>query len=359
MTDISRSRTGTASGPPPFVPLKDYHGKSGSRDDHLISKQTNILSKTSTPKLTQQNQQEPDKPTRTQMDKPAERIQRKPDRKPEASLANKFPTKQENAMRGQRQGRGRPREEDDDEYQPSNRPTGDYQLADWFGKKLKLGDNTSGWEDTVTYDAMAEQLETSSLTMNHSHQHYRNDAYSRRDNDTWGHEETRYRRGRGRQERTGGFERAMRAPNERSHRPQQSGYPGTTDERHETHRGSRTHTHNARGSRTHNERGSRTHYDQSKGASYDKPKSHTPTTTPRTDGKQQQRDKQYGGPDSGSRKSYVQQESSRQQEHGHKRKEEAPVIKEVRIHSSASSGDHWDWLGSTTTAVPFSAKRQN
>ena len=525
MTDISRSRTGTASGPPPFVPLRDNHGKSNSRDNRPTSKQTNELSKTTnTRKLTQQNQQDPDKPTRTQMDKPAERLQRKPDRKPEASFTNKLPTKQEDATRRPRQDRGRQREDDDDEYQPSTRPTGDYQLADWFGKKLKLSDNktsnwedaitydamaeqletsslttnhshqhhyrndaysrrgnetqvregtryhrgrdrqertdgferamrapnershrsqqseypgttnestrptgdyqladwfgkklklsdnkTSNWEDAITYDAMAEQLETSSLTTNHSHQHhYRNDAYSRRGNETQVREGTRYHRGRDRQERTDGFERAMRAPNERSHRSQQSEYPGTTNERHGTHRDNRTHIHNARGNRTHNERGSRTHYDRGnkthydrgnrthydrdkgasydrpkyhtttttahtddrgnrthydrgKEASYDKPKSHTITTTAHTNGKQQQTDKQYGGPDGDSRKPYLPQESSRQQEQCYqpKRKEEAPVVKEVWMQSSASSSDHWDWLGSTTTAVPFSAKRQN
>ncbi len=411
MTDISRSRTGTASGPPPFVPLRDNHGKSNSRDNRPTSKQTNELSKTTnTRKLTQQNQQDPDKPTRTQMDKPAERLQRKPDRKPEASFTNKLPTKQEDATRRPRQDRGRQREDDDDEYQPSTRPTGDYQLADWFGKKLKLSDNkTSNWEDAITYDAMAEQLETSSLTTNHSHQHhYRNDAYSRRGNETQVREGTRYHRGRDRQERTDGFERAMRAPNERSHRSQQSEYPGTTNERHGTHRDNRTHIHNARGNRTHNERGSRTHYDRGnkthydrgnrthydrdkgasydrpkyhtttttahtddrgnrthydrgKEASYDRPKSHTITTTAHTNGKQQQTDKQYGGPDGDSRKPYLPQESSRQQEQCYqpKRKEEAPVVKEVWMQSSASSSDHWDWLGSTTTAVPFSAKRQN
>ena len=190
---MDRSKTGTTSGPPPFVALRELFQTSSStktskvtatatKDNKLsqLAKEQDKGSKSRTSK--DQSGTEQDKPVRIQLEKPAERPQRKPERKPEATPANRTssgpPSRYLNdpkrgdfnehntnsrlprdsrmienqpaagaddqslGSRGRRQGgrqRGDPRGDDNDDYQPQSKPKSGYQLADFFGQKLDLG----------------------------------------------------------------------------------------------------------------------------------------------------------------------------------------------------------------------------
>ena len=296
MADINRNRAVTTNGPPPFVPLKDYRGKS-TKSEQPSRQQVAEVKAPKPPQL------EPEKLTRVQMDKPMERMQRKPDRKPEASLASRPLSNP--ATRGERrQGRGRQREEDDD-YQPSSRPQTDCQLADWFGKKLNLSDKA---EEKLTFDTMPESREETKKTTEYLNP--RRDDYNSSS------------RGRGRRRgqvrdqapRRDHFESSARTPFSK-----QTSY-------HE------------RKSEDIDER-----FDNQSFRS--KKETHKYT---RTESKEPQ--KQYSA--------HKQTNHKQSQYESSKQKEAAPAIREVWTQP-VSSDNHWDWLGSATTAVPFSAKRQN
>ncbi len=405
MADISRNRTGTTNGPPPFVPLINYRGKS-TKDELPARKQTVEVK---APKPSQQSQQEPEKPTRMQMDKPKERLQRKPDRKPEASSANRPPSNM--AARGQRQGRGRQREEDDDDdYQPSSRPQADCQLADWFGPKLNLSDKTS---DRVAHNPMVEQRDMTTRTTEYSNPR-RDDFSGNRRKPDRKHEASSAnrppsnmaargrRQGRGRQR-----EEDDDDDYQPSSRPQADGqladwfgqilnlsdktsdrvaHNPMVEQRDMTTR--TTEYSNPRrddfsgNSRGHGGRRGRDRYQPPRTdlfeqstqppiskSSHRQPKSEDTVKKfdkrpfkskqethkeVRTESKEPQRHTIHNRTDrTGHKQSHSQYESSR-------RKEEAPVVREVWTQpASTTSENHWDWVGSVTAAVPFSAKRQN
>lgn len=432
---MGRSKTGTASGPPPFVALRESSQTSSStktntstasKDNKLSQsvKEQDKGSKTYTSKNKSENEQ--DKPLRIQLEKPVERLQRKPERKPEATPLNRttsgLPSRylqdpkrggfnehnttsclpqdsrliekhpaaggdnQSSVSRGRRQGRrqrGAQRDDDDDDYQTQSKPKSGYQLADFFGQKLDLGKKT-----TVlgTYDYQYPQAESVHLeSFERDEQKIRNpeskSVSSKKyhsNYDTQGRfgnkPDTHYSRGGQRlKENRHDYESN---PDSFQARGRELRYGYGKGEQRQSRRDDGYNEYTAR------DRSQKGHIDRERDPTLHKQKQ-------RLGQRDKNEKKSFAGKGTESsasstahtnvkmdhRQHYFDKKPRQAREHQsgikpitedsyRKKNDELPQVRdawtdEVKVHSHEhSEGNHWDWIGSSSSAVPFSAKRQ-